>query len=142
MLSSPEHKTNLSDKKRCYLSKIYFSTDLFYNKNSKFLIKKSKIADLTCQIMRKFIFVMYSSFYVRFLTCDLRHSPPIWCNGSNKLLHTSSLLASAVFWIQTSDIAAGFLCGLNSLALTFSGCLLHRWIVFCIFQVSRLNSRK
>ena len=57
--------------------KIYFSTDLFYNKNSKYLIKKSKIADFTCQIMRKFIFPTYSSFYARFLTCDLPHSPPI-----------------------------------------------------------------
>ena len=49
---------------------------------------------------------------------------------SNELLHSPFLFASTASRIRSSAIAAAFVRGLNSLALTFSGCLLHLWTVF------------
>ena len=69
-LSSPKQKSQCSQNKFIwYKTMLPLQNQLFYWPflQQKYLIsnKISKIADLTCKIMRKFLFPTYSSLYVR-----------------------------------------------------------------------------
>ena len=70
-LSAPKQKLQFSQNKFIWyntmlpLQHLLFYWPFFYNKNILYLIKMSKIADLTYKIMRKFLFLTCSSFYVR-----------------------------------------------------------------------------
>ena len=81
-----------------------------------------KIADLTCKIMRNFLFQTYSSFYV----C-LQHAIYVLLllfDEMGQIIYFTAdfFFASAASRNRTSTIAAGFIRGSNSILLIFSGC--------------------